>query len=197
MKGLKVKIKNYYIKEFNELDSTHKYVKDNIKCLDDKTIVIANKQTDGIGTHGRTWYTGNDKNIAMSILYKPNCNIQKLHTLTIDIANCIKNAIKELYNIELEIKIPNDLLLNNKKICGILTEIHTISENVNYIIISIGFNVNEINFNNEISEKATSLKKEYKKDFDKDEIIQEIIKKLEKEIIENLTSQTNEKLKKY
>ena len=55
----------------------------------------------------------------------PNCKIEKLDGLTTKIANKIKEAVYELYKYELKIKKPNDLMLNNKKICGILTEINT------------------------------------------------------------------------
>ena len=170
---------NYRIKVYEELSSTHLYVKDNLDKLENSTVIIANRQTAGIGTHGKSWYTGSN-NIAMSIIYKPNCDITKLDGITINIARSIQEAISELYNIELKIKYPNDLLLNNKKICGILTEINTISKKVNYLIISIGFNVNEINFDNEMNKIATSLKKEYKKDFDKELIIYKIIEKIDK-----------------
>ncbi|MFR5313036.1 MAG: biotin--[acetyl-CoA-carboxylase] ligase, partial [Clostridia bacterium] len=88
----------------------------------------------------------------------------------------------ELYNIDLNIKEPNDLLLNNKKICGILTEINTIGEKINYLIISIGFNVNEDNFSTEIKDIAISLKSEFKRDFTREEIIIKFIENLEKEL---------------
>lgn len=169
----------YRIRLHEEIASTHLYVKENQDKLENDTVIIANKQTAGIGTHGRSWYTGKE-NIAMSILYKPNCDITKLDGLTVNIAKCIQEAIEELYNIKLKIKYPNDLLLNDKKISGILTEINTISEKINYLIISIGFNVNEINFNSEINKIATSLKKEYKKDFDKEKIIYKIIENIDK-----------------
>ncbi|MFR8233396.1 MAG: biotin--[acetyl-CoA-carboxylase] ligase, partial [Clostridia bacterium] len=102
--------------------------------------------------------------------------------LTIKIAKCVKKSIYELYNIDLNIKEPNDLLLNNKKICGILTEINTIGEKINYLIISIGFNVNEDNFSTEIKDIAISLKSEFKRDFTREEIIIKFIENLEKEL---------------
>lgn len=75
--------------------------------------------------------------------------------------------------------------MNGKKISGILTEIHTQSEKIEYLLISIGFNVNEENFGEELEKIATSLKKEYHKDFDREEIIIDIITEIE-EIIEQL-----------
>ena len=71
--------------------------------------------------------------------------------------------------------MPNDLILNWKKICGILTEVHTQGEKIEYLLISIGFNVNEEEFSKELIEIATSLKNEYKKEFDREEIIVNII----------------------
>ena len=178
----KIVNQKYTIKEYDELPSTHLYVKENQNKLESGTVIIANKQTSGIGTHGRIWYTGRN-NIAMSILYKPNCDITKLDGITINIAKSIKDAINELYNINLEIKYPNDLLLNGKKICGILTQVATISERIDYLLISIGFNVNEINFSEETIKLATSLKKEYGKVFSREDIIIKFIEKLEKYLI--------------
>lgn len=67
----------YRIKVYEKLSSTHLYVKDNLDKLENCTVIIANRQTAGIGTHGRSWYSGSN-NIAMSIIYKPNCDITKL-----------------------------------------------------------------------------------------------------------------------
>lgn len=161
--------------KFEKIESTHKYLIENYKKYENKTVIVTNEQTGGIGTRGRTWYTGNKDNIAMSILYKRDFTIEQLEGLTIKIATKVKSVIKNLYDIDLDIKEPNDLILNNKKICGILTQINTIKGKINYLIISIGFNVNETQFSKEIRDIATSLKKEYGIEFDKDKIIEKII----------------------
>lgn len=192
LKKIQNQLNQYKIKHFNEINSTHKYVKENYKNLKDRTVILADMQSNGIGTHGRVWYTGRENNIAMSILIKPNCNIENLKNITTKIASSIQKAINEMYNINLEIKFPNDLLLNGKKICGVLTEINTISEKVNYLIISIGFNVNETHFDEETANIATSLKKEYNKNYSREDIIIKIIENIENEILINLTSQNNE-----
>ncbi len=165
----------FKIKYYEELPSTHTFVKERYDKLENNTVVIANRQNAGIGTHGRTWYSGDGNNIAMSILYKPSCSIECLESCTILVAKKIKECIKRLYNIDLEIKYPNDLILNNKKISGILTEINTISNKINYLIVSIGFNVNEIKFDEQTCNIATSLKMEFQKDFDRQEIIYNFI----------------------
>ena len=167
------------VKRYEEIESTHKYSKENYKKYDTKTAIIANCQSDGIGTKGKGWFTGSNKNIAMSIIYKPMCEVEDLEGLTVKIAEILKEEIYHLYNIKLEIKKPNDLMLNNKKICGILTETNIIGNKINYLIISIGFNVNENDFPIELKNIATSLYKEIGKEFDKEKIIQKFILALE------------------
>lgn len=162
---------NYY----KEIKSTHLHAKE-IQNKGD-VVLIAEEQTAGIGTKGRKWHTGENKNIAMTIIKHPKCKISELEGLTIKIAEDIKEVIKEMYGYELQIKIPNDLMLNNKKICGILTEVHTQGDKIEYLLISIGFNVNETEFG-EFNDIATSLKKEYQKEFNREEIIINIINKI-------------------
>ncbi|MGN1297014.1 MAG: biotin--[acetyl-CoA-carboxylase] ligase [Clostridia bacterium] len=169
------------IEYYKEIESTHTYAKkvvDNIK--NDGKIIIAEVQTAGIGTRGRKWYTGAERNIAMTIILHPKSKVKELDGLTTKIAQCIQNAINELYGYKLEIKEPNDLLLKGKKICGILTEVHTRGEKIEYLLISFGFNVNEEEFPEETKEIATSLKKEYKREFLREDIIVKVIEKIEK-----------------
>lgn len=115
----------------------------------------------------------------MTIILQPKCKITDLKNLTIEIANCMQKTIYDLFEIRLDIKEPNDLILNGKKISGILTEINTIGEKINYLLISIGFNVNEEDFSDELKDIATSLKKEFDKEFSREDIILSFIRNLE------------------
>lgn len=142
------------------MDSTQDLAKELTK-EDSKTgiIVITDNQTKGRGTKGRSWIVSKGKNITMTILLKPNLKVLKLEGLTLKIAEAIKDSIKELYNYNLTIKEPNDLLLNGKKICGILTESSSYNDKVNYILIGIGFDVNEENFDEELRKHCNLIKK--------------------------------------
>ena len=174
--------KNIIILE--EVASTQEYIKqmpDEIKK--DGLVVIAKNQTAGIGTNGRTWYTKKDKNLTFSFVLKPECNIKKIENLTLTIAKTIVKVIKNLYGYDLEIKYPNDIILNSKKIGGILTEATTYKKIVKQIIIGIGLNINQEEFEGEIKDAATSLKKEFGKDFDKEKIFMEFLKEFEKEYL--------------
>ena len=181
IKSAKTKFIGKELEYFDEIDSTQAEAKRNVEKYKNGTVIIADTQTAGRGTHGRVWHTKTD-NIAMTIILKPEVNIKKLEGFTVAIAEKIQQAIKELYGIELEIKLPNDLLLNNKKICGILTEVVTIKEIVKEIFIGIGFNVNEKEFLSDISDIATSLYKETKQVYCREDIICKILENIEQEL---------------
>lgn len=168
---------------YDELGSTQDVIRELAeKHVENGTVVITDNQISGKGTKGRIWSTEKGKNITMSFVIYPKCEAEALEGLTVNIAKAIVEAIKELYGYKLEIKIPNDVMLNGKKICGILTQCVTLEKRVNYILIGIGFNVNQVQFNKEISNIATSLKAEYKKEFEREDIIVKILEKLENKI---------------
>lgn len=186
IKQVNTKIIGKEVIYYDSLESTQKEAKRLIKenSITNGTVIISSNQTKGIGTKERVWYTNKNENITMTIVIYPNCKIDKLEGLTTKIAKVIKCTIQNLYEIDLKIKEPNDLILNKKKICGILTEASTYEEKVKYILIGIGFNVNQVKFNDEIENIATSLKKETSKEYIIEDIVKGIIENLEKEIEE-------------
>lgn len=170
---------------FKEIDSTQKEARKLAENnIENGTIVITDYQIDGIGTHNRKWYSEKDKNLAFTIILYPKCNIKQLKNLTVDIAKSVIKAIKNLYNLELEIKYPNDIMINTKKIGGILTQIATEGEKIKYLLIGIGININGENLNEEIEDIATSLKKEYKTNFSREDILNKFCMEFEKYCIE-------------
>ena len=183
IKKSKTKILGKNIIYYEEIGSTQDEAKKLINTrIDNGTIILADSQTKGRGTKENIWYTGRGKNIAMTLIIFPKCNIQKLDGLTKLIAECIVKTIRELYNYELTIKFPNDVFLNGKKIAGILTESSTSKNQVNHILIGIGFNVNEEKFNVNTVDIATSLKREYNKVFSREEIIKRFLEIFEDNI---------------
>ena len=79
-------------------------------------LVIAENQTKGRGTNGRNWFVREGENLTFSFYLRPNCNIRKLKSLTIRIAEVMVGVIKDLYGYCLDIKYPNDIMLFDKKI---------------------------------------------------------------------------------
>ena len=170
---------------FSEIDSTQLKAKGLAEeKVENGTIVITDNQINGIGTHDRKWYTSKAKNLTFTLIVYPKCSIEKLNTLTIDIAKIITNAIYMLYNYNLEIKKPNDIVYNGKKMGGILTQITSSGNRIKYLLIVIGFNINQIEFNEELKYIATSMKKEFKKEFSREKILNEILYEFEKYALE-------------
>ncbi len=167
----------------DEIDSTQRYVKEKANELPNGTVVVAKNQTAGKGTKGRVWYAEKDKNLTFSLLLKPNCALKNIENLTVMIAEIIVDMIKEMYGYDLTIKHPNDIILNNKKMGGILTESIISRERVKQIIVGIGLDINQDKFDDDLESIATSLKKEYGKEFDKYEILINFLNKFEKKYI--------------
>ena len=135
------------------------------------------------GTHGRKWYTDEANNIAFSFFVEMNCNIKKLDKFTTEIAETLLEIFFNEYNIKLQIKEPNDIVYNGKKIGGILTETKCQGEIVKYIVVGVGINTNQEKFANEIKEIATSIKNEFKIEVDNSKIISKFCNLIEQKII--------------
>lgn len=166
-----------------EIDSTQSYIKERADELPNGLVVIAKNQTAGKGTNGRVWYTESDKNLTFSFILKPNCDIKKIEHLTVLIAEMIVATIKEMYGYDLKIKHPNDIILNNKKMGGILTESVINKDKVKQIVVGIGLDINQEKFDKELEWIATSLKKEYGKEFCKVDILANFLNKFEENYI--------------
>ena len=163
----------------DSVDSTNNYAKSISKETLENVLIIANNQTAGRGTKGSTWYSEANSNILMSFLIKNIKNKSTLKDITIKIGKIVYEVLNNNFNLDFEIKLPNDIMCNNKKICGILCERSMANEKTNYLVIGIGINVNQITFNDEIKNIATSLKKELGYDINKNDLISEIEKKVE------------------
>ena len=143
------------------------------------TIVYADIQTKGKGTHGRIWHTDEKNNIAFSFFIKMNCNIRKLDGITLKIAEIIVDIFETQYRIKLDIKKPNDIVYKGKKIGGILTETKVIAENVKFLVIGIGINTMKEKFSDDIKDVATSIKKEFDVEVNVEEFIAEFCNRFE------------------
>jgi len=162
------KLKLIYLKE---VSSTNDYLILNHQKLSNYTVLRTDYQTNGRGQFLRTWTSNKSENLLFSILLK--------NILIIDIDNIKKIIIESImeflskYNLKPKFKLPNDILVNNKKIVGILIETLTKSHyEYKYVVIGIGININQTEFNDLI---ATSLKLETKKDYNLDDLFYEIL----------------------
>lgn len=152
------------------------------------TVIIANEQTAGRGRKGRSFFSPKNTGIYMSIILNPeSLLLESSLKITIATAVAISNAIDELCNKNTQIKWVNDIFLNNKKICGVLTEAITDFEtgSIENIVVGIGINFNTLNFPEDLSHTAGSIFSEDITPINRNQLISKIINNLMK-ITENL-----------
>lgn len=130
----------------NFVDSTSLYIKRNRDKMEDLTFVSANFQLCGRGRLGRTWQSEAGKNLLFSICIKNKELINKYEKLSIATAVAVYNALKELGLKYVSIKWPNDVYVKGKKICGILLEKFTYGSYIDFLIVGVGLNVNQKEF---------------------------------------------------
>lgn len=149
---------------------------------DEGTIIIADEQTSGRGRLGRSWHSPKGNGIWMSIILRPNIPPQKAPQLTLLAAVSVVQGIEEVTGLDAQIKWPNDILIDGKKVVGILTELQAEADRVNSVIIGVGINVNtpEEMFPEDISKIATSLKVESGKEIERAHLVRAIMENLEK-----------------
>lgn len=167
--------------KLDAIDSTNDFLKKLVQkqSVENYTVVTAKEQTKGKGQMGSNWNTEADKNLIASLLIKKSVpSIDAIFNLNITIAVSIIEALNKHNINSLNIKWPNDIMAENKKIAGILIE-NSIRENGKIdSIIGIGLNVNQTNFEN--LPKASSLKNIMNQDYDVDKILKSIFKRIEK-----------------
>lgn len=147
---------------FEETDSTNNQAKKSAgsesKPAKHGTLFITECQTGGRGRRGRTWISPAGSGIWMSLVLRPDIEPSSASMLTIVAAMAMTKAISEnASKAECKIKWPNDIVLNRKKICGILTEMSAELEQIHYVVIGIGVNVNTTDFDDSIKEMASSI----------------------------------------
>ncbi len=172
------------------VDSTNDYLKKIANEVEEGTVVISEEQTRGKGRWGRQWESEANEGIWMSIILKPEVEPVKAPFITLIAGAAIVKALNNL-KVPAKIKWPNDIIINNKKISGILTELSAEIERINYVVVGIGMNVKNTKFDGELEDKATSIYKE-NYDLSRLEIVTEIIyefEKLYKDYIENNRSE--------
>ena len=124
------------------------------------TLVLAELQTGGKGRLGRQWHSPRGSGIWMSLIVRPQIPLPKTPQMTLLTAVAIARTIQEETGLQVRIKWPNDLFIGDKKVCGILTELHAEADQVHYLVIGIGINVNNeaADFPEPLAQIATSLR---------------------------------------
>jgi BirA family biotin operon repressor/biotin-[acetyl-CoA-carboxylase] ligase len=168
------------IYHYEEVDSTNVLGHQMVQTgLQEGALLITEFQTAGKGRLGRNWHAAKGENILMSIILKPKILANEIHLITFLSAIVVIKAIQSLLkrnalpDMNLKVKWPNDVMVKGKKIAGILSESKCTGQIVEYMIIGIGINVNQI-FDaavNDLGKKATSVRMECSKIINRDMLL--------------------------
>lgn len=143
------------------------------------TLVVAGKQESGRGRRGRSFESPAGTGIFMTLLLRPEIEPQNASMLTLVSALAVAKGIEHMVDLPVQIKWPNDIVINGKKVCGILTEMSAQMDYVNYIVIGIGINVSNEEFPEEIKDVATSIYLESGKHVNRAMLIEKIWEEFE------------------
>lgn len=143
---------------FDSIDSTNTKAKELAEeGHPSGTLVVADRQTAGKGRRGRSWESPMGIGIFMTLMLKPEINPNHASMLTLVAAMATTRAIRRVTGVPAMIKWPNDIVMNGKKVCGILTEMSAQFDYINHIVIGIGINVHNEDFPEEIAQTASSI----------------------------------------
>jgi len=179
---------NYIGKEiyyFPELKSTNIIAKEKAshraEGIDEGTLIIAERQSAGKGRLGREWFSPAG-GIWLSIILFPQLSPSYISRITLMTAVAVIKAIKIYTQIRSQIKWPNDILINEKKVCGILTEMSAELDMINWVVLGIGINVNidHREFPQDIQENTISLKETLDKEVLRVKLVQAFLQEFEK-----------------
>lgn len=147
------------------------------------TLVVADMQTAGKGRRGRSWQQKPGEAIAMSIILRPDFAPEYASMLTLAAADSVVKGIEKATGMSPMIKWPNDVIVNRKKVCGILTEMGMNLEDgsIDYVVVGIGINVNQTEFPEEIRQIATSLRLEGGDGVQRSSLITEVMRAFERD----------------
>ena len=183
---------NYHYLHFEEIDSTNNYLKNTYRLLDNFTFVSADYQSKGKGRNDRIWESNKGDNLMFSLLIKDKTLVYKYSLLSLMSAVEVAKVLESYGVNDVSIKWPNDVLINDKKICGILLE----GQIPQYVVIGVGLNVNQKEFSSGLRREATSLSLELNKDIDienlKEKLFSNIVNNFHKLDKDNYLSYFNE-----
>jgi BirA family biotin operon repressor/biotin-[acetyl-CoA-carboxylase] ligase len=144
------------------------------------TVILAEEQTAGRGRFGRSWYSEKSSGIYASIILRPPLTPAAAPVLTLMAGVATQRAVSTVTGLPVDIRWPNDLQLNGKKVCGILTEMSAELDRLHAVVLGIGLNVNHREMPSELREIATSLRMEGRKPYSRAQILVALLKELER-----------------
>jgi BirA family biotin operon repressor/biotin-[acetyl-CoA-carboxylase] ligase len=163
---------------YGEVDSTNESALSIAPEAQNGTVILAETQTRGRGRISRSWASP-PGGVWMTLILKPEIPMAEAHRINMAVSVALAKAIRKLYGLEASIKWPNDLLIGDRKICGILMEVNAEVDRLNYALVGIGINANADVSSFPEEWRATSISREIGRRVSRPELIQRILQEIE------------------
>jgi BirA family biotin operon repressor/biotin-[acetyl-CoA-carboxylase] ligase len=163
----------------DECESTNDFLFTTKEFTSDGTVVLSEYQTKGKGRKDRTWESSKGQNLTLSILLRREIKPKLLNIINLGASLAVAHTLENLYQLNVELKWPNDALVKRKKIAGILLESSSKGNNIEKVVIGIGINVNQLGFQGKFLIPPTSVKKEFNDTVSRERLLSELLNNLE------------------
>lgn len=168
---------------FEEVDSTNSFLL-NSSEKNVGTVVMSEYQLKGRGRKQRDWIATKDQALTFSILLNDEIDLKNLNVLSLGAAVALAQALENLHQLKVNVKWPNDVLIDGKKIAGILIESSSKGNKIEKIVVGIGINVNQPNFTGTFNIRPTSVRMEVKKLISREKLLSEVLNRFEEMLID-------------
>jgi len=159
----------------DEVESTNSVLLNSKEFNQHGTVLLGEFQTKGRGRKERSWVSNAGQNLTFSILIKDDLKEHKINLVNLGSSLVVAQALENLFQLNIELKWPNDVLVEKKKIAGILLESTSKGSKINRVVIGIGINVNQPNFPGKFDIQPTSVRKEFKELVSRERLLSEIL----------------------
>lgn len=164
---------------FDEIESTNSYLKTiSAEEVTHGMVCLTDYQTQGRGQYERNWESSPALNLTFTLAFHPPSS-ERLHVLTLACARATVDLIEEHTDYQAFIKWPNDVLVNNRKIAGLLTETVFTGNSLDRVLVGIGLNVNQDSFSESLHSKATSFNMEQGVKFQREDLLADLLQLIE------------------
>ena len=178
-----IKLKTNYIGTnfifYDEIGSTNEELLNDNTITQHGSVLFADNQFKGRGRLSREWISYKDNSLTFSILLTEKLNAKTLNLINFAAAISVAEAIENLFQLDIRLKWPNDVLVVTRKVCGILVESISKGDKIERVVVGIGVNVNQPMFEGHYNIPPTSIRKEFGKVVSRERLLAEILNEFE------------------
>jgi BirA family transcriptional regulator, biotin operon repressor / biotin---[acetyl-CoA-carboxylase] ligase len=168
------------LRRFDEIDSTNRYALDAARAGSAAgLVVVADRQRAGRGRRGRVWTAPPGSSLLVSVLLRPRLGADEVHVVTMAAALALVDAVRLVAGVDADLKWPNDLLVDGRKLAGVLAEADlTAGGVVRAVVIGVGCNVTWGGFPSELEDRATACDREAGRHVERAELLDAFLARL-------------------